>query len=525
MADSTPRGESFDSPRVTPSVPIDPLEPTLPESSLGEAALSGSLWTLVQVVVVKIVTLSGTLVLMHLLTPDVFGVASLALSLQAVLTVLQPFTMGDVLLSRSGDLTRLSGTAYRLSLFTTILFAIVITVSGPWAARSYHAPTLALACGWVALRPIAEWMVVLPLTRLRARLQFKTISTMDALGLTGSMLVSVAMAWKGLGVVSVILPSIAFIAFRAWLYRRAAPAPPSPAWLPAEVPSLMRGFSLAGLGQYVHSGLIMVTPLIVGAFAGKHEVGWYSMAFAMSAQINTVVSFSMGVVLQPIFVQMANDLARQSSAFLRACRVLATLAMPVCLLQAVLAPAAFRTFLPDQWEGAIVLTQILSVGQAFFFSVNPAIGLLNAQGRFGTYMGWQTVQLIVVVVGMLGAGVFWRAAPLVPIVLVGGLYPAVSAPVGVWLGVRGRGQSFWSCLTVFLRPLGLAIVGVLPAAWAVSRLAGGWAGRDVLSMVLVPIVSIAVFVSLVRRLDRETAEDYQRMIQGILRRIRPRKPG
>jgi len=44
-------------------------------------------------------------------------------------------------------------------------------------------------------------------------------------------------------------------------------------------------------------------------------------------------------------------------------------------------------------------------------------------------------------------------------------------------------------------------------------------------MVLVPIVSIAVFVSLVRRLDRETAEDYQRMIQGILRRIRPRKPG
>ena len=253
------------------------------------------------------------------------------------------------------------------------------------------------------------------------------------------------------------------------------------------------------------------------------NVGLRNDGKGQPSQVNAIMGFGMGIVLQPIFAQMSQDLSRQSAAFLRACRVLATITIPVCLLQAVLAPAAFRLVLPETWSGAVALAQILSVGQAFFFAINPAIGLLTAQGRFGTYMLWQTIQLVVVVTGMIAAGASSRAAPLVPIVLVGGLYHVVSAPVGVRLAVRGAGVPLWRSLDVFLRPLALAIGCILPVAWGASQIPPPLGG-DLLALVTVPVLSLGAFAFLVRRFDPAVATDFGMLARRIRDRLRSPQP-
>lgn len=525
MSDASAKGDPVASAGAvgfTVEIPPDPLHGASdPEDSLGNAAVSGSLWAVAQVVVVKVASLAGTFALIHLLSPEDYGLAALAMSVQTMLVLMQPFTLGDVLLSSPATLARISGTAQRLGLVVSVFFAIATIVAGPWAANHYRNSALVLACAWVALRPLAEWTMVLPLARLRAQLRFRTISSVDILCLTGTTLASVLMAWLRFGWLSILLPQIAFVAVRGWLYWQASPAPPSSAWLKDEVRPLLAKYVLSGLGQYVHGGLTGLTPLVVGSFTGQREVGWYTLAFTLSIQVTTLTGFSIGQVLQPIFVKMSHDVARQSAAFLRACRVVAILAMPMFLVQAVTIPAAFRLFLPEKWAGAILMTQILSVGQAFFICVNPALGLLKAQGRFGTFMWWQTIQLVLVTAGMLAVGSSWRDAPLLPIVLMGGLYHVVSSPIGVWLSVRGRGATFRDCLDVFLRPFTIAALSVLPVGWALSRLPAGKI-EDVLQLVLIPTFSLALFVSLVRRFDPSAARDCAHLLQGALSRIRSR---
>ena len=507
-----------------PEFPVEPQPDPLHEGtrseSLGEAAVSGSLWSIAQVVVVKIVSLGGTLALMHLLTPEDYGIATLALSVGTMVVVLQPFTLGDVLLSRPADLARASGTALRLCFFTSLFFALATLAAGPWASRHYQIPALVAGCAWASLRPLAEWTMLLPLARLRAQLRFRTISSVDMLCMTGTTLGNVLMAALRFGFVSVLLPPTVFTAARAWFYRRASPAPASPPWLSDEAPRLFRQFALSGLGQYVHGGLVALAPLLIGTFTSQKEVGWYTMAFTLSIQVTTLTGFSLGVVLQPIFAQMSHDVSRQSAAFLRACRVIAILAMPMFLLQIVLSPPVFRLFLPEKWWGALVLTQILSLGQAFYFCVGPSMGLLKAQGRFAAFMTWQTVQLVVVSAGMLAAGRLWHDAPLLPMVLVGGLYHAISSPVGVWLCVRGREGAVRATLDVFLRPLLVSTIAVLPLAWAFTRIVPQGTARDVASLVILPVLSIGILMVLLPRIDPSAAEDCVKLARGAIHRFK-----
>ena len=240
------------------------------------------------------------------------------------------------------------------------------------------------------------------------------------------------MAWAGAEYLSIVLPQIAFTDVRAPLYRRASPAPVShSAWIATEAGSIFRAYWLSGLGQFVHGGLLIATPLVIGQFANERGVGLHSMSFALSASINSVVAVSLGLVLQPVFAQMSGDYDRQAAAFLRACRTIAAIAIPVCLLQSALAPTAFHVFLPERWMGAIAMTQVLCVGQAFCFPVNPAMGLLKAQGRFAAFFAWQAVQLLLALMTMFVAGYLVPDHAALAVVVVAAVCPVVCSPFGV----------------------------------------------------------------------------------------------
>jgi O-antigen/teichoic acid export membrane protein len=133
--------------------------------------------------------------------------------------------------------------------------------------------------------------------------------------------------------------------------------------------------------------------------------------------------------------------------------------MPACLCQAACTLPAFQLALPSSWEGAIVFVQMLSVGQMFYFAVNPAMGLLKAQGRFKLFLAWQAAQLVIVVIAMLLAGRFDDGSGR-GIVAVFSFYHVISSPVGLALCISD-GRARWRAVAkVFITPLATAMLSV-----------------------------------------------------------------
>lgn len=511
-----PRNTESSHPSVAP-----PSSATGGHASLRDAAISGGLWTACQLVVNKVVSLGSTFVLMYLLVPDEFGLVALATSIQGLVWLLPAFTMGDVLLSRPAEFERLVGTAFWIALVATGLTSIGVLVAGHWSASHYENPAVFGACALMALRPLADIALLVPLSRLREGLEFRKISSIDAITQICATLLAIGMAVGGAGWISLALPQIALTFVRAYAYRRIGnrERPVGPRWLPSEAHGLLRGFILSGLGQYVHGGLIVATPLIIGQFGEERDIGWYAMAFALSASVNTIVAVSIGLVLQPIFARMSGERERQSAAFLRACSLVACCAMPVCLLQAVLCGSAFRSMLPERWAGAISMTQLLCVGQGFYFAVNPAMGFLKAQGRFGTFLAWQGAQLLVVTAAMFVAGYYGADQKPLTVVAVAALYHVISSPVGVWLCVRGADRSVEMTLDLFLRPLLVATLSIVLPYLALYSLLPRNSMGDWLLLAITPVIALFAYPWLLRTLAPRAAHDCAELIRAVAGRI------
>ena len=489
--------------------------------SMRASAVAGGLWSLAQLVANKGLSLVGTVALLYLLEPRDYAVAGIALGIQTCAMVLPPFTLGDVLIARPTAAAALMRTAARLCAVVCIAMTAMLVAAGPVAAGRYGDRALVAACMCVALRPAVELALLGPQTRLRIGLKFRELAVADAVTQTLATLAAVGMAAGRMGWLSLILPQIAATALKAWMYRRAAgPMPAGPSWIASEWRPLLRAYALSGLGQYVHAGLLMSPPLVIAAFAATDEAGYFASAFTLSTAINVVVSVSLGMVLQPIFAQMAGDPERQGAAFMRACGTIAAVAMPVCLLQAALAGPAIRLLLPERWEGAIQMTALLSAGQAFYFAVNPAMSLLKAQGRFLTFLVWQAVQLAIALGAMVGIGLAYGSESTLAITAVAGLYTVASAPLGVWLCVRGQPGASARSVMLFARPLAASAVAVGIPTLALGMLLGAGTASDIWHLALVPACVAAAYPLLLHVTDPAAGRELRQVISLVALRAR-----
>ena len=483
--------------------------------SLRKAAVHGGLWTGAQVVLNRGVSLVGTLALMYLLAPEQFGIASVALSIQSLVMLLPAFTLSDVLLTRPDACASELRRATRLCAVVTLAMSASLVAAGHLAARHYDQPGFVTAGLVIALRPIADLMLFGPQTLWRAALGFRRMAQIDALGQTASTVLSIVMAALGMGFVSILLPPILFTGVRAVLYGRPA-SMPAAAPAPATARSLLHDYVLSGLGQYVHGGLIMIPPIVIAQFSDERHVGWFSTSFALSASVNTVVAVSVALVLQPIFAQMAGDPVRQSAAFVRSCAAIAAVAMPVCLVQAALMGPAFRALLPERWGGAVEMGMVMSVGQAFYFAVNPAMGLLKAQGRFRAFLVWQTVQLLLVTAAMVAAAKWGGPDPAFSIVCVYGLYHLAFSPVGVWMCVHRGGSGRRALVEIFIKPALAAALVVLPVAWLLHQAPSGTAW-DVMRLVAMPLLALAIYPRVLAGIAPSTHAECMHLLASLTR--------
>lgn len=450
-------------------------------------AARGTGWSTLKGIVNKGATAVGVIVAARFLDPSDYGASALVLGVCSFVVLLPPLVMCDVLIARGHRAGMASSLAGRLVTLTAVALSAAIAVSIPvvaWLYPSFPRGTIIGLMLVFSLRPILDALSVVPVSKMRIGLRFRALAVIDGGSQLFATVTMIAMAVGGAGAYALVVPQTAaavlrLAAYVADLRRARAAVSPAASGCPTgaeERAGIFREFALAALAQHAHTLIGYLPILMLGRLAGEDETGIYTFAFYLSAQATFLVSHQVGSVLQPIFARLADDPVRQGTAFLRSIAVVGAVAVPASLLQAALAEPILLVFFGDRWSGAVGSYAALSVGQAFFFAVAPAMALLRGQGRFKTLLQWQFVQLAA------SAGLYAAAASRgsTAVALVDTIVWAIAVPLAARTCMRGHVGAGAGILSAFAAPWLTALPVALAAwgSWLWLRqfgMAGAWA--------------------------------------------------
>ena len=504
--------------------------------SLTNAAATGSIWTLAQTILNKVVALLALFALQKFLTKADFGVAATATSIGAFVILLSPQVLGDIYVTRYADRDRVGGAALLLAAVSAVFLALLLSVSAPVFERIFESEGLAVVLLFVALRPLADAVQFLPLARMRGALRYREQSRVASIATCSASVLSLILAALGAGAVSIVLPTILALFASGLLYARLVGFG-SRHIHREEIAPLARTYAVGSLGQYLSNVNVIIETLVVAAIASVEGAGLFGLAFTVATQANSVLAVQVSHVLQPIFVRITDQPVRQVASFLRATRLLSAVCVPISLMQAALAPALFMLLFEPKWIGSVPIIVMLSVGQSFLFMIMPATALLKAQGRFKAYFIWQGAQFasalcLLSASGLFGEGVArsfleWIGVTpdpdsLVPfaVAVAGACNGAIFLPIAVWLAGRPGQIRKRSVARLFLAPwlVALPAVALVVGAWlGMLAIWPPWIAHCVTLFGIGPLMLLAAIVGCARE-HPETWRDFM----GFVGRFRAR---
>lgn len=413
----------------------------------------------------------GTIaILARQLTPEIFGVMAMALTLTVIVDQLRGLGLSQAVIQRE-DLTWVQVNAlFWINAAFGLLLAGIVAATGPALAAFYDEPQLIEICAVLGVSYAFAGVAMQHGALLNRHMRFKSLATRNMVARLVSSLVAIAAAVGGLGVWALVLQQVLLVVLAAAFVWLAVDWRPSrPRELRAAL-HLVRFGSLVTLSNLLHSVSRQADNIIIGRVLGAGALGLYTRAYALLTLPLRQIKNPISAVMVPTLSALQKEPERYRRAYGRAINGLAHAGMPAVVILAVAAPEVIEVFLGGQWTQAATIFQLLALTSLIQLISTTAGWLFVTFGRGGAAAMWALVNAAGTIAAFL-IGVQWGVEG------VAAAY-TISQVVLTWPGFvvacRHTPVAPIDALVAVLRPLAvsaavlaaaLAMRAVLPESW------------------------------------------------------------
>lgn len=391
---------------------------------LKKKAVTSSAWFATTRLWMQAMSWVVTLILARILTPEDYGLFAMALAVTALLELFQEFGLGTAIIQRQNlSPAQVNGIFWIVNGGSFVFAGAAFALAGV-AAWYYREPRLLWMVRLLSMIFLINSFGTVPYSLLTKEIDFKKRSLAEAYGVVVSVVVTLALAYAGYGVWSLLVGHLLRAGIRNLamaVYCR---------WRPTlkvsyeGIGDLLR-FSLHVAGaSLVARAPTFTNPLIIGRILGGAGLGIYTMADSLGA--NPFQKLTTQVINQlslPVFSKLQQEMEDLRKSFLAITRYLALIAFPLQVGMALVAADLVTVLLTPKWASTIELVRVFSIGGLFYVLPLPSSPLLTARGR---------------------ADVNFRYSCLYALVMVGAIY------AGALYGLRGIAIA-WFASTAILR--------------------------------------------------------------------------
>jgi O-antigen/teichoic acid export membrane protein len=392
--------------------------------TLGSAIRQGSAWIFGGNAVARLFKFGVGIVLARLLVPEDFGLLVTVQIFTGVAGLVAGGGLGEALVrARAIDADDCRMVFTTQMLISCLIYAFFYHGS-PWFAVYFNEPRyldlLRVSALSFLLRPFATT----PRTRLRRAMRFRVLTLLQLVGMLVGSTTSIAMAWYGMGVWSLLLGGLLGAAanvfalqfFGGWRF--------GPRFDLARVRALGAYGAKSTFVNFVLYARMQAPNFIVSRVFGPAMAGLFNKAYSLGDMPMDAIA---APVYQPVFRALASvqdDRAKAKYIYLRTITLLCVYTHPVYIGLLFLAEPFIVVVYGAKWAAAAVPLQILAVGGLFRPLGNVSGAVVAAFDRLRQEMRVQSYTLVLVCVGAL-VGTPWG----LPGVAIGLLPAVIGAPL------------------------------------------------------------------------------------------------
>lgn len=325
--------------------------------------------------------IAGTMALARLLTPAEIGVYAVGAVLVGMAQVVRDFGVGQYLIQEAQLDREKARAALSVSLFVAWTLAALVWLAGAPVAAFYGDARLQGVLRLLSLNFLLIPFSSLTLSLLRRQLRFSAIFTINAAHGVTQLLVSVTLALRGFGYLSLVYAAVAatVAALLASLCLRPASLP----WLPGckGVRRVLAFGALSTGGGLVDEAGVAAPDLIIGKMIDIGSVGIFGKAQGALNIFNQAITSAISPVVFPLFAARARDGGDVRRAYLATVTYMTALAWPFFTVLACMALPLVNLLYGPQWNAAVPLIRIMCFSSAIYSMFSMARYLFVATGH------------------------------------------------------------------------------------------------------------------------------------------------
>ncbi len=404
--------------------------------------MKGLTWTSLGSWTAQLVTWGSTLVVVHLLSPDDYGLVALATVYLGLVTMLSEFGIGTTVVT----LRELSPRHVAELNTVAMLFALSAVAASLLLAHPisvfFVSPRLTQVIWIMSSALILGALHTVPTALLQQGLEFRYLATVQMIQSICAGVVTLAIALLGGGYWALAFGPLAGQAVTTVLVLlRRRPGYAWPEWVVlAPVLRFSRHVITERASWY---GYTSADKLVIGRWLSESAVGLYSIASTFGLVAVEKVTVLMLRVAPAVFSMVQHDAAALRRYLLSMTEGLSIITFPICIGMALTAGDFVALVLGDQWMGAVAALQVLSVYGAFQ-SVSPLphrVLVAIGETRFNMRLSIATLVVLPLVFiagsrwGLVGVAAGWMVVPLVHSPMYFRLHRRIGLTASGYLGV------------------------------------------------------------------------------------------
>ena len=370
------------------------------KDNLKHKAASGMVWTAIQRYSTMLITFFSGIILARKLMPEDYGVIGILFIFMSLAEVFIDAGFGSALIQKKNPTQKDHSTVFYFNIVMSVILYAVLFFSAPAIAEFYRMPILCKVLRVQGLILFIYAFNIIQRNQIRKNLRFKKLSKITITTSVISFIVTVAMAYMGFGVWSLVAQYFLFALIPCiyfWVTMN---------WRPTWEYSWTSFKELFGFGFYMFLTHLFttfsqrITGLLVGRWYDPDTMGYYTKASQLSKYATLSVSGVMIQTTYPLYASVQDDKARLINMVKRITSTLAYITVPMLSLLILL-------LYSDRWLASVPYFQILCIGgmAGCLQTVNQQT--IAAIGKSKVFFVWTVIKNTVGIVLQLVGLVVW----------------------------------------------------------------------------------------------------------------------